>query len=110
MATVQTRIDALHAADAAAGVTNDLPIPVDLVTSSASGLDPQISPAAAHYQVARIAALRGTDAASIQALVDQYTEGRTLGFVGRAACECPEAESGAGRSVSAACDDAVASV
>ena len=79
---VQTRIDALHAADAAAGISNDLPIPVDLVTSSASGLDPQISPAAAQYQVARIAALRGTDDTSIQALVDQYTEGRTLGLWG----------------------------
>src|SRR5664279_4601493 len=68
---VQARIDALKAADQAAGVTNTLPIPVDLVTSSASGLDPQISPAAAQYQVERIAALRKTDAASVQALVDQ---------------------------------------
>ena len=79
---VQTRIDALKAADKAAGVTNTLPIPVDLVTSSASGLDPDISPAAAQYQVARIAALRKTDAASIQALVDQYTTGRFLGLFG----------------------------
>ena len=82
---IQTRIDALKAADAAAGVTNTLPISVDLVTSSASGLDPQISPAAAQYQVARIAALRKTDAASIQALVDQNTEGRTLGLLGEPA-------------------------
>ena len=82
---IQTRIDALKAADQAAGVTNTLPIPVDLVTSSASGLDPQISPAAAQYQVARIAALRKTDAASIQALVDQYTQGRTLGLLGEPA-------------------------
>ncbi|HVU11141.1 MAG TPA: potassium-transporting ATPase subunit KdpC [Phototrophicaceae bacterium] len=79
---VQTRIDALKAADKAAGVTNTLPIPVDLVTSSASGLDPDISPAGAQYQVARIAALRKTDAASIQALVDQYTTGRFLGLFG----------------------------
>jgi K+-transporting ATPase ATPase C chain len=79
---VQSRIDALTAADAAAGVTNTLPIPVDLVTASASGLDPQISPAAAQYQIARIAALRGTDATSVQALVDQHTEGRFLGFLG----------------------------
>ncbi len=79
---VQQRIDALKAADGAAGVNNTLPVPVDLVTSSASGLDPQISPAAALYQVARIAALRKTDAASIQALVDQFTEGRTLGLWG----------------------------
>ncbi len=79
---VQTRIDALKAADKAAGVTNTLPIPVDLVTSSASGLDPDISPAGAQYQVARIAALRKTDAASIQTLVDQYTTGRFLGLFG----------------------------
>lgn len=80
--TVQARIDALRNADAAAGVANSAPIPVDLVTASGSGLDPHISPAAAHYQIARIAALRGTDAASIQALVDQFTEGRTLGLLG----------------------------
>ncbi len=80
--TIQTRIDALKVADESAGIINSLPIPVDLVTASASGLDPQISPAAAQYQVARIAALRGTDAAAIQALVDQFTEGRTLGLLG----------------------------
>ena len=57
--TVQARIDALHAAESAAGVDDTAPIPVDLVTASASGLDPQISPAAANYQVARVAALRG---------------------------------------------------
>ena len=82
---VQTRIDALKAADKAAGVTNTLPIPVDLVTSSASGLDPDISPAAAQYQVARIAKLRNTDAASIQALIDQYTTGRFLSLLGEPA-------------------------
>jgi K+-transporting ATPase ATPase C chain len=80
--TIETRIKVLHDANASAGVTNSLPIPVDLVTASASGLDPQISPAAAQYQVARIAALRKTDAAKVQALVDQYTEGRTLGLLG----------------------------
>ena len=58
------------------------PIPVDLVTASASGLDPQISPAAAQYQVARIAALRGANEASIQALVNEFTDGRWLGFLG----------------------------
>ncbi|MCC6803823.1 MAG: potassium-transporting ATPase subunit KdpC [Anaerolineae bacterium] len=79
---VQTRITALQDADEAAGVTNTLPIPVDLVTASGSGLDPQISPAAAQYQVARIAALRGADTASIQALVDQFSEGRVLGLLG----------------------------
>lgn len=79
---IQTRIDALREADAAAGVTNTLAIPVDLVTASGSGLDPQISPAAAQYQIARIAALRGTDAATIQALVDAHTEDRWLGVLG----------------------------
>jgi K+-transporting ATPase ATPase C chain len=80
--TIQARITALKEADAAAGVTNNLPIPVDLVTSSASGLDPHISPAAAEYQLERVAALRGADVASVQTLVDQFTTGRLLGLIG----------------------------
>ncbi|MBC8098011.1 MAG: potassium-transporting ATPase subunit KdpC [Armatimonadetes bacterium] len=79
---VQTRITALQAADAAVGITNPALIPVDLVTASGSGLDPHISPAAAQYQVARIAILRATDTATIQALVDEFTEGRTLALLG----------------------------
>jgi potassium-transporting ATPase KdpC subunit len=79
---IQSRINALREADAAAGITNSAPIPVDLVTASASGLDPHISPAAALYQLPRIAALRGTDEASIRSLVDEFTEGRTLGLLG----------------------------
>jgi potassium-transporting ATPase KdpC subunit len=79
---VQSRITALHDAEAAAGVDNTQPVPVDLVTASGSGLDPHISQAAAQYQIPRVAALRGTDDASVQTLVDQYTEGRTLGVLG----------------------------
>ncbi len=75
---VQARIDALKAADPA----NTAPIPVDLVTASASGLDPQISPAAAEYQVARVAQARGVDVAQVRDLVAQHTEGRQLGFLG----------------------------
>jgi K+-transporting ATPase ATPase C chain len=79
---IQTRISALHDAESAAGVDNTQPVPVDLVTASSSGLDPEISPAAAQYQVARVATLRGIDEAALQSLVDQYTEGRTLGILG----------------------------
>jgi potassium-transporting ATPase KdpC subunit len=75
---VQARIDALKAADP----TNTLPIPVDLVTASGSGLDPQISPAAAEYQVSRVAQARGLDAAKVRELVAKHTEGRTLGILG----------------------------
>ncbi len=78
MDTVQARIDALKAADPG----NNLPIPVDLVTASGSGLDPHISVAAAYYQVPRVARLRGMSEADVIALVDQYTEGRQFGFLG----------------------------
>ncbi|HEY5240779.1 MAG TPA: potassium-transporting ATPase subunit KdpC [Polyangiaceae bacterium] len=77
---VQTRIDALHAADP----DNPAAIPVDLVTSSGSGLDPDISPAAAEYQVRRVARRRGLDEARVRALVAAHTQGRQLGFLGEA--------------------------
>src|SRR4249920_3759195 len=78
MKGVQARIDALKTADP----DNPLPLPVDLVTASGSGLDPHISPAAAEYQIRRIARVRGLDETVVRRLVAQYTEGRQLGVLG----------------------------
>jgi K+-transporting ATPase ATPase C chain len=75
---VQARIDALEAADPQATG----PIPVDLITASGSGLDPHISPAAAAYQVRRVAQARGIGEDQVRQLVTQYTEGRLLGIFG----------------------------
>ena len=77
-AAVRDRIAALRAADPG----NDKPVPVDLVTASASGLDPHISPAAAEYQVGRVARARGMDPARVRSLVSAATEGRTFGLLG----------------------------
>ena len=75
---VQARIKALRAADP----DNTRAVPVDLVTASASGLDPHISPAAADYQAARVAKARGLPLAQVQALVQQHTEAPWLGLLG----------------------------
>jgi K+-transporting ATPase ATPase C chain len=75
---VQGRIDALKAADPG----NTALIPVDLVTASGSGLDPQISPAAAEYQVPRVARERGLSDDAVRQLVAQHTAGRQFGFLG----------------------------
>jgi K+-transporting ATPase ATPase C chain len=75
---VAGRIKALQEADPA----NTLPIPVDLVTASGSGLDPHISPAAAAYQVARVAKARAMTPEQVRALVEHHTSGRQLGVLG----------------------------
>ena len=75
---VKGRVQALRAADPG----NTAPVPVDLVTTSASGFDPHISRAAADYQLARVARVRGLPEAQLKALVDQHTEGVWLSFLG----------------------------
>lgn len=78
-AMVQERIDALLEADPSMA---GKPIPVDLVTVSGSGLDPEISPEAARYQVHRIAEARGISEEEVQTVIDKYTTGRFLGIFG----------------------------
>jgi K+-transporting ATPase ATPase C chain len=75
---VKVRIQALRMADP----DNKSPIPVDLVTSSASGLDPHISLAAAYYQAGRIARLRGLSQDTVKTLIARYTYGRLFGLIG----------------------------
>ncbi len=75
---IQARIQALQEADP----NNNQPIPVDLVTFSASGLDPDISVAAANYQIARVASRRGLSQDQVSTLVKTYTEGRQFSFLG----------------------------
>lgn len=75
---VQERIATLRAADPG----NTRPVPVDLVTASGSGLDPDISPAAAYYQAARVARTRGLTLEQVDGLIARFTSGRWLGVLG----------------------------
>jgi len=75
---IKQRVEALRAADPG----NTAPVPVDLVTASASGLDPHISPAAAEYQVERVARVRGVPTTDIRKRIVDATEGRTFGILG----------------------------
>ncbi|MDM0002347.1 potassium-transporting ATPase subunit KdpC [Variovorax sp. J22P240] len=77
---VKSRIEALRAADPG----NTMPVPVDLVTTSASGLDPDISPAAAHYQAARVARLRNLPIGQVEKLIDHHTDAPLWGLLGGA--------------------------
>jgi potassium-transporting ATPase KdpC subunit len=74
---VKGRIEALRAVGGAPG-----PVPADLVTTSGSGLDPHISPAAANYQAARVAQARGLSEDAVQGLIEARTEGRSFGLLG----------------------------
>ena len=77
---VKARIQALKVADP----TNAAPIPVDLVNASGSGLDPDVSPAAARYQIPRIARVRGISAAALTQLVESHIQGPQWGVFGEA--------------------------
>jgi len=77
---IQTRVTALREADPG----NTAPVPVDLVTASGSGLDPELSPSAALYQVRRVARARGVPAQRVEQLVKNHIQGRTFGMLGEA--------------------------
>jgi K+-transporting ATPase ATPase C chain len=77
---VRARVDALRAADPG----NAAPVPVDLVTTSASGLDPHISPAAARYQAGRVARLRQLPRSAVDTLIERHTQAPFAGFIGEA--------------------------
>jgi K+-transporting ATPase ATPase C chain len=78
VAAIVARAEALRAMDPG----NRQPVPIDLVTASGSGLDPHISPAAAEYQVTRVAGARGMTPERVRSLVQAHTEGRTIGLFG----------------------------
>ena len=78
LTAVRDRVSVLRAADPG----NTAPVPIDLVTASGSGLDPQISPAAAEFQAGRVARARGIEVSRVRQLISAATEGRTLGFLG----------------------------
>jgi K+-transporting ATPase ATPase C chain len=78
MDAVKGRVQALRDADPG----NQQPVPVDLVTASASGLDPHISPAAAEFQLTRVARVRNLDPGAVRKLVAEHTEGRQFGILG----------------------------
>ncbi len=82
--TSQALIDRITAdVDRVRAANGGGPVPVDLVTTSASGLDPEISPAAAEYQVTRVAAARSMSEADVRSVVARHTEGPLLGFLGQ---------------------------
>ena len=80
IAAVKGRVEALRAADPG----NTQPVPVDLVTASASGLDPHISVAAANYQAPRVARMRHLQPTQVQSLIAEHSEGRLFGLLGEA--------------------------
>jgi K+-transporting ATPase ATPase C chain len=82
--TSKNLIDRVKASVASEGGVSNQPVPVDLVTTSGSGLDPHISPAAAEFQIARVARERGIGVDGLRQLVFKHTEGRQLGFLGEA--------------------------
>ena len=80
--TSKVLVDRVKASAAALQAESSAPVPVDLVTTSGSGLDPDITPAAALFQVARVAKARGLPVDQVKTLVEEHIEGRQLGFLG----------------------------